>query len=99
MKIWKSEIKKRLNRGERSENYLIHICRLSLNIESLEEIEKEREFLASTMSFIDCSSLSTAVKVTVLAESASCSFFYLLKTFYTIRQSTDESGSFHFFLP
>ena len=45
--------KKWLNRGERRDIYLKHVCRLLLSTEILENIEI-LEFSASTMAFISC---------------------------------------------
>ena len=59
-KTWKGEIlKKWLNRQERSNTYLTHVCRMWQSIEKLVKIEKEgqrekKELSASTVAFISC---------------------------------------------
>ena len=50
---WKDKIKKMLNRGERSNNYLAHLCKLLWNVDGFEKVEKQKLSI-STVAFFRC---------------------------------------------
>ena len=71
----KTATKRWLNRGERSNTYLTHVCGLPWSVESLEQIEnrEKSELPASIMAFISCRWVS--MKATVLTEGSNFFLF------------------------
>ena len=51
--------KNRLKRGENSDIYLIHACRMLQSIKSPERTFKKQEDSVNTVAFISCSRLTT----------------------------------------
>ena len=51
--------KNRLKRGERSNTYLTHVCKLPWSVQSLERIDKKLELSVNTVAFICCRSRLT----------------------------------------